>query len=211
MKNLKIFKLSFAAFTALLLSSCAMNQPSNKRYTASELSGPSLGMGIVFGKRCEGGLFSVSNIKTGEETVYTGTYPDKVSVFAMQLPVGEYTIRQISTGAYRPMVSSDPVRFIVTDGQIVYVGTLIKSWSIYNGSVFNKVPEEYRCDAERQHIVDRKLYHVPPSSLWLGLKSDTTKDWAPVYISNYVEGVLPELRREYPRLDLSKYVTNLMH
>ncbi|MEN8513232.1 hypothetical protein [Burkholderia sp. RS02] len=206
-----MFKLSFSIAAGFFLAGCAMNQPSNKGYSASELTGPSVGMGIVFGKRCEGGLFSVSNIKTGEEVSYTGTYPNRVSVFAMQLPAGEYTVRQISTGAYRPMVSRDPIQFTVTEGKVVYIGTLIKSWSIFNGSIFNKVPEEYRCDAERQHVVNMRLYHIPPSSFLLGLKSDATKDWAPVYISNYVEGVLPELRRQFPMLDLSKYTTNLMH
>lgn len=188
-----------------------MNQPNNKAYSVSGLSIPGAGMGIVFGKRCEGGLFSVSNVQTGEETIYKGAYPNKISVFAMQLPVGEYIIRQISTGAYWPMVSRNSIRFTVADGKIAYVGTLIKSWSIYNGSIFNKVPVEYRCDADSQHIVAKRLYHLPPSPFFMGLKSDTAADRAPVYVSDYVEGVLPELRREFPALDLSRYETNLMH
>ncbi|QXE07258.1 hypothetical protein BJG93_36175 [Paraburkholderia sprentiae WSM5005] len=210
MKEYASVRYGLSGLVALLMAGCSINQPVNERYSVSKISTPDIGMGIVFGKRCEGGFFSVKNVKTGEETGYTGSYPDRDSVFAMQLPAGEYVIQQISTGAYRPMISNNPVRFMVSAGKTVYIGTLIKSWSIFNNSFLNKVPEKYKCDGEKQYVVYEAKYHIPPSAFWMGLKNDTTPDWASVYVSNYVKGVLPEIHTKFPDLDLSQFEVRLM-
>lgn len=200
------FAIWLALVSPLTLLGCVVAGPASHAYSATDIARPQAGKGVVFGKRCEGSAFSVENLQTKEKILYHGSYPRKVSVFALMLPAGTYSLQSISAGGDAPsVVSRDPFRFMVKDGQVAYIGTVIKSWSIYN-----RVPREYDCQADAKHIVARKLYHSPPSSFWMGLNEDSEPDTRPLYAADYLDGVLPEMKREFPSLDLSGFDVQLM-
>lgn len=200
---------SFISFGLIIfaccLAGCAANGPASDDYSAANLVKPAAGKGVVFGKRCEGGAFTIRNVESGETIPYYGTYPRKVSVFAMQLPPGVYALHSLAAGGFPAPVSRAPFLFTVREGTIAYIGTIIKSWSIYNTP-----PSELACEMEARHITQQRFYHFPPSHYWLGMKEDSAPDSRPVYVADYIEGVIPELKVEFPKLELSGFVKDLM-
>lgn len=181
-----------------MLAGC-ISGPVNGRYSIGTLKeAPKNGYGVVFGKICEAPGFEIRNTNSGEKIWYIGG----LSLFALQLPEGEYELYSMGSPS---MMSDAPYKFRVVSNKVFYVGTVIKSWSIYN-----KVPKRFRCDGEALHVVSVKQYGFSPYFYGIQLRKKVNGDF-PAYLSNYVNGVLPAVKKRYPHFSFSNYETKLMY
>ena len=190
----------------IVLIGCVTPGPTNESYSIVNITGPGTDRGVVFGKICEGGAFSIVNKTTGEKIEYQGSYPRKVSVFALHLPDGVYEFTSLSAGGLPSRVSHNPFTFTATNGKIKYIGTVIKSWSIYHTP-----PKELLCVKEFLAVKVKKLYRAEQTVFALGLIKDNKPDDIPVYVSNYPEAVVEEMKEVYPNLNISNFEIDIMN
>lgn len=213
MLTLNKFKIFFLIPITGFMASCAMGPGFlDRAYSARDIQIPAQNMGVVFGKRCEGGYIVIKNKQTGNKIAFSGVPLKKTSSFALQLPPGDYEIDGLSAGGHPTYISRSPFTFTVEANTVKYVGTLIKSWSIYN-----KTPKEYDCSKDASYIYAKKMYRSGHDTLTsivsLGLHAylvNVNPDKSAVYAANYPEGILNEMAVEYPKLKLDNYQINLM-
>lgn len=179
--------------------------PANPAYSIKSLKGvPANDYGVVFGKICEAPGFEIKNVNTGKKILHIGGHSKASSAFAFQLPEGEYELESIAAGG-PGMYSDEPYRFRVMPNKVLYVGSIVKSWSIYN-----RVPENLKCDSEIKRIISVRKYGSSPYFYGIKLRKKVNGD-SPVYLSNDVEDALEAVKEKYPNFSFSNYEIKLMY
>lgn len=190
---------------SFFLAGC-VSGPANPAYSIKSLKGaPTNDYGVVFGKICEAPGFRIRNVNTGKMISHNGGYPKRSPTFAFQLPEGEYELESIAAGGQPGMYSDEPYRFRVIPNKVLYVGSIVKSWSIYN-----HVPENLKCDREIRRIVSVRKYGPSPYFYGIKLRKKVNGD-SPVYLSNDVEDALKAIKEKYPDFSFSNYEIKLMY
>lgn len=200
----KIIKILSVLLLSLFLVGC-ISGPIRSTYSIGSSKAPPNNYGVVFGKICEAPGFSVKNVKTGKEIKHISGYPKSSPIFAFQLPEGEYELYSIAAGGHPPMMSDIPYKFRVIPNKTLYVGSIIKSWSIYN-----TVPKRLNCDKEILRVVSIKKYGFSPYFYGIKLRARVNGDW-PVYLANDVNDTIEGIKQRYPDFDFSHYETRLMY
>jgi hypothetical protein len=187
----------FAAIALVIaLAGCAAG-PKDPRYS---IAAPmQQGEGVIFGRICNAGGIGFTPLPTGEEIAHIGGQ----TAFALRLPAGRYALSSI--GSVRGSFASfDPYVVTVEPGQMIYVGTIIPSWT--------SADKKFRdaCNHEESRILNEKKYGLKGADWVRAIKGERKSDEWPVYVASDIDEAVKDMNASYPGLLLKRPSLNLM-
>jgi len=188
----------FAVVALLIaLAGCAAG-PKDSRYSVA--SPMQQDEGVIFGRICTASGIGFTPLRGGEEIVHIGGQ----TAFALRLPAGRYALSSI--GSVKGMFASfDPYVVTVEPGQVIYVGTVIPSWT----TPYKNFRDA--CDREESQILSEKKYGLKGADWVRAIKGERKSDNWSVYLASDMDEAIRDMNASHPGLLSKRPSLNLMH